>query len=661
MKTRLDITICPVQGFVAQSRRTRDLWGSSYLLSFLSAHAMRGAARAGGSIVRPVVDQDPLYRWVCDDREGATPWIGSVPNHFVVEVDAARPVADAAEQGLQHAWRRVRRAVRERFLEHALPYGDRTDAIWTRQVETFWEVTWTAGDAASGSRLLARRKHWRTHRLPDEPGDKCMVMTDLQELSGHVRSASADSRKQQDAFWTRVRERTGDLDMRENERLCAVAFVKRLFPKVADNALGWEVETTRWPSTVYVAAVPWIRRVGSTAPQPARLYAGAVRQRASGALTEGGAFGDLHAVAAGDFAKLDANYYHRERVLSERLCPLRKDAGTGARQELAVRLQAIYDAGDAEGEQGPPPTFYALLLADGDRLGRLLGELEGESVSRALATFTRTVPEIVRQRDGVTIYAGGDDVLAMLPVPEALDCAAGLADEYTSAFPEEARSKATLSAAVAFAQIRLPLAEVIREAHRLLDEVAKDGNGRNSLAAGVLKPGGLHCQWTTTWRRRTATGDVRPAVLSLRRLTESLQARAGEAGLSSALVYRIRDMLARLCEWHRSEPGDHAMGAGGPAGPGGPHRWRPGDWGLAPTGVDLRTFLRAEIGHSLAVNLDEGADQATNDLTDHVREMLAPARRSAPSDLHAPAAEVGVDGLLLARFLASGGYEGDGE
>ena len=37
---RLDISIGPVQGFVSQSRRTRDLWGSSYLLAFLSAHAM---------------------------------------------------------------------------------------------------------------------------------------------------------------------------------------------------------------------------------------------------------------------------------------------------------------------------------------------------------------------------------------------------------------------------------------------------------------------------------------------------------------------------------------------------------------------------------------------------------------------------------------------
>ncbi len=74
----LDISIGPVQGFVAQSRRTRDLWGSSYLLSFLSAHAMRGARKAGGRIVRPVVDDDPLYLWVRGCRVGEAPRIGSL-------------------------------------------------------------------------------------------------------------------------------------------------------------------------------------------------------------------------------------------------------------------------------------------------------------------------------------------------------------------------------------------------------------------------------------------------------------------------------------------------------------------------------------------------------------------------------------------------------
>ena len=48
MTVRIDISIGPVQGFVAQSRRTRDLWGSSYLLSVFSGYAMLGAEASWG-------------------------------------------------------------------------------------------------------------------------------------------------------------------------------------------------------------------------------------------------------------------------------------------------------------------------------------------------------------------------------------------------------------------------------------------------------------------------------------------------------------------------------------------------------------------------------------------------------------------------------------
>ena len=45
---RLYFTIGPVQTFVAQSRRTRDLWASSYLLSHLADVAMRPSRRQPG-------------------------------------------------------------------------------------------------------------------------------------------------------------------------------------------------------------------------------------------------------------------------------------------------------------------------------------------------------------------------------------------------------------------------------------------------------------------------------------------------------------------------------------------------------------------------------------------------------------------------------------
>ena len=637
MTVRLDISIGPVQGFVSQSRRTRDLWGSSYLLSFLSAHAMLGAERAGGRIVRPLVGKDELYQWVKGHRGGSAPRIGSVPNHFVAEVDGdAGVVAHEAREAFDTAWKKVEQSVWCKFVEKpAEVAGSNTRCIWDRQVATFWEMNWTAGpsgDESARRGLLARRKHWRSHQPGTEPGDKCTIMHDLQELSGHIRSESKLGKENQDCFWRNLRALVGLLDLRKNERLCAVALVKRLFPKVADSALGWNVDRSHWPSTVYVAAVPWIRRVATAAPEKARSYAEAVKASA-----QQGVFAErrppvkgLSGVEADDFVRLDANWFHREFVESRERCPLPEDIRDD-RTKWRRMLKEIAEMTDETGRRlGTPDKYYALLLADGDRLGKLVSELQGQ-LGRKLADFIHNVEPIVKRHSGVTIYAGGDDVLAMLPLPDALPCAAELAKCYREAFAGNPR--ATLSAAVVFAHVRRPLSSVISEAHRLLDDVAKDSNGRDSLAAGVLKPGGLHCQWTTTWTRKRQAGRV-PAHGHLDELVKHIRGVAVEPGVSSALVYRARATLTMLCGWDA---------------------WEPGKWGRVPDELDVRAFFRAEIARTLPTRMEDRANEVSSLLCDLLRRSRAGASLGETKDDDAQ--RVGVDALLLARFLAGGEEE----
>ncbi len=365
-------------------------------------------------------------------------------------------------------------------------------------------------------------------------------------------------------------------------------------------------------------------------------------------------FESLKFTAASDFPKLDANYMHREFVQDERLCPLR-DTDRQTRDELADRLQSVYDAPDDTGRRlGPPPKFYALLLADGDHLGKLASAVGGKVVSKSLASFTRQVPKIILKHGGVTVYAGGDDVLAMLPVDSSLECATEISAAYRSAFlnaecRNEARlsntdccNEATLSAAVVCAHVRLPMRSTLAEAHRLLDDIAKTGNGRNSLAISVSKPGGLHCQWVSSWNRPHAGSDTN-AVDLLAELSKTLTFGDSEPGLSSALLYRVRELLMRLC------------GLG---------HWEPGQWWTVPDGLDLRPFLGAEIRHSLTSRLSGNVDERAEALTSLIVSLLAPARNrpSGSGDGDKPterkvgdpptATEAGVDALLLARFLA---------
>lgn len=665
MTLHLDFSIGPVQGFVAQSRRTRDLWGSSYLLAFLAANAMRGISAAGGKIIRPSVQDDPLYRWVCAAHDGTSgpgsaPRIGSVPNHFVAELpdDAdAAVVARAGCDALDRAWDRVCDSVWQRFLEKPARSAPDAATIWNRQIAGFWEVLWVAADASSSGGLLARRKHWRSHRIPDEHGDKCTLMPDFQELSGQVRAAGREARQQQDAFWNRLRRDVGDLELREDERLCAIALVKRLFPKVAPEAIGWELDTTRWPSTAAMAALPWLRRVSLANPPQAAAFAEALRRtlppealkaspRALPALTD----------LAGPLLNIDANYLQTTFLTDQRLCPLRDSDSPEPRQlrrrmdpryqELIQLLKDLQNAGDAEGRYGRAPVFYALLLADGDRLGQLVGSLGGETVGAALAAFTEAVPGVVAQHNGVTVYAGGDDVLAMLPLPQALACAAALADRYAACFKtSNAKARATLSAAVVFAHVRLPLGRVLSEAHHLLDAVAKDQNGRNSLAAAVLKRGGRNSSWVTTWQRPDVAGASQSACDQLQLLVEALSRNLHQPGLSSSLLYRLRDTLSLLCNWPQ---------------------WEPGAWGDLPSDLNLRAFLRAELISSLLdQGVKESAAQALSDtLCDRLLPLLHPARADAlgsasPRGGPLRTNQVGVDALLLARFIAAPTQEDD--
>ena len=545
MTTRLDVSIGPVQGIrlsVAPYARSVGQFVSTGL-----SHGPRDARRAvqaGGRITQPVVDGDALYAWVCGDRRGRPPRIGTVPNHFVVEVSgAAGPIAKAAEQALGEAWMTVCRSVWERFVAHACPTGRGTDAIWKRQIESFWDVTWTAGPGNDGARLMARRKQWRTHRPPDEPGDKCTVMHDLQEISGHVGVAH---RARQKEFWMQVGSRLGSLDLQAGERLCAIALVKRLFPKqeVCGAALGWPVDASHWRSTVSIGALPWIREVMEAVPQQAREYAQVVSRHVQDVFMERPPSTGRNVETAGAFARLDANYLHCDFVASERRCPLSADATQADRDELGALLKKIYDAEAEDGRRlGPPPAFYALLLADGDRMGDLVGAI-GRPVRKPCVGFVHRQGYRDRRgasrSDGIRRRRRRTMPCCRLPAP----CSARMHSR--SRFGPHSRRpaprhQATLSAAVVFVHVRLPLRSVLHEAHHLLDDVAKDGNGRNSLAVGVLKHGGRHAQWVTTWTRAAANGAR--AVTLIEGLVRQLETDTATPGLSSALLYRVRKLL----------------------------------------------------------------------------------------------------------------------
>ncbi len=424
-RERLYFTIGPVQTFVAQSRRTRDLWASSYLLSHMADVAMAAVEAAGGGIILP-----SRKKQAGQQTPGPTTPVqhGRWPNRFVAVASDSKSIAKAATSAMFDAWQKVADAVWTRFVQPAVNSGNGTRAIWDRQVGNFWEVSWVVAHApaAGGPDPLSLRKNWRTTPATVEPGDHCTMMGSWQELSGYIRSRE---RKQQDSFWATLRNQLGQLDLGEDERLCAIALIKRTFPRIAKEAIGSEVNAASWLSTPYIAAIPWLKRVSNRWPRQAQDYLSLVKKHRTNWRREDpndiASLRPFLNTSSRDIFQLDADLVHETALKNASDTPLdRPDAHLASssrveRNELLVGLDHLYRSMDND----RPSSFYAMLLMDGDSMGRLLSEAraslqdEGErQVTAALGQFAAGVPETIGSYDGVTVYCGGDDVLAMLPM-----------------------------------------------------------------------------------------------------------------------------------------------------------------------------------------------------------------------------------------------------
>lgn len=653
MNQRLHFSLGPVQDFVTQSRRTRDLWASSFLLSHLAEIALDVVTDHGGQIVLPAWDDAARSNVMQHD-------FGTVPNRFVVDVADGRATAEAASAALRSRWKEVADAVWNQYVIGVAQHGDGTQAIWDREVANFWEISWVIGSPESSDHLLAARKNWRTTPATVEPGDHCTMMGDRQELSGWIRSLA---RRKQDEFWSRLRSRTGKLDLGDDERLCAIALIKRLFPRVANAAIGRPLEQNNWPSTAYVAAIPWLRDVASNEKlrSDVKEYGAMVRRLAENALGERQTrIKNLQPLkdVTGEFLKLDGNFFQPNALKNSRVTPfenqLSDDEDKAQRDKLQERLKSLCKASESK-----PSSFYAVLLMDGDSMGALLGEARkpngvGETrATRALSQFSRNVSDIVSSNDGITIYAGGDDVLAMLPLRNALPCAIALTDEYQRCFQakcgEAIAGLATLSGSIVYAHYHTPLRDVLATAHHLLDDIAKEATGRDSLAIAVFKSSGINGQWSAPWKhiREDNGGSIIDDLVESLKCTDA--GRPGE--FSSGFLYNVRDRFAALT--------DNAL-------------TRPGEFGKLSKDLQQNCLFERVLEADYLRGLshrggEEVAEQNKGKAKEAIQRLLKLCQRVTRKNVGSkdtPRFEtvtetdtLGIDGALLVRFLASEGKE----
>lgn len=649
----LHFSLGPVQGFIGTARRTRDLWAGSFLLSWLTAVAMVEVRKNGGKIVFPSTNDDPLVGRL-EKRVKEEPRIGTVPNRFKAEVPQAFDPA-LCRAAVDDAWKKLAAAVWDAFPGKVAFEGKDTQSIWNRQVEKFWEVSWVMGaDERNDGAWLDNRKSWRSIRPHDENtgGDHCTLMGDWQEISGYVR---ARERADQDTFWSNFRDcefkdsrddKKGKkllLDIVEGERLCAIALIKRLFPRLPRESrrevFGWDPCTDgggNWPSTGHIAAAHWITGAWKNERNLCENYAALVEEKLHPLH-----FAEQKSQIAclpddGRFKELDANFFHENDLKNRRAMPLLDKSSNPIDQpnddkHAGLRVSIIDSLKQITNEVGAPAGYFALLRMDGDRTGELLEEGKEEYVAQALNGFTDQVKMIVPscKHNGVLVYAGGDDVLALFPIEDALKAALALRNAYLQAFQTylqrlKLENSPTISAGLVFADHHEPFRHVVEESRRLLEDVAKDKNGRDSIACSVLKPSGRAVEWVATWTLSDCS-------FLTEKITEIASQMREDRPFSNRFIYNLRtrylDPIGDRFEELKLEPNE------------------------------LEAILTAERAGDR-----EGRKSDDPDLIRTISQISRPHRKEEGAG---PAGRIGepleTNALMLARFLAQKGLKVEGE
>lgn len=138
--------------------------------------------------------------------------------------------------------------------------------------------------------------------------------------------------------------------------------------------------------------------------------------------------------------------------------------------------------------------YFAFIKADGDDMGNLLAgdglkKMGKKMTPSRLAMLSSLINEvceesltkIVARYGGRTVFAGGDDILAILPGDQAMDAAI----ELSNSFKEAMNHSATMSAGISLMHRRLPVYAGLGEVYGLI-ESAKSNPGKDSVAYKVV-------------------------------------------------------------------------------------------------------------------------------------------------------------------------------
>jgi CRISPR-associated protein Cmr2 len=639
------------------------------LLSYLARQAILAAleVQPQPEIIRP----DRSRVAMLDPDSGEDKTIAALPNTVVlaVEADKEKDIGEAMESAARAAWQRLTDEVRAAISTiPSLSSGHCLD-IWKRQVEHHWEYyhAWGADSAGAFVSLAARKglRDFPASELTQEWGDRCTVCgirEALRQGDARVPPAPRALRTQWEEWAEKLqaccRAPRTLLRPRGRERLCAVCLIKRLIPWT-DNAVTklWSRRNTgdksdrgrqpaAFPSTSTMATVLYRVELIEAALKDSSLLS-ALRSYVQAI---GGYYSRADSVASFDCWQRTLDGVRRDgggdADVVRKLLELDGDwylYGDAVRHEYEIQPATASKIGEAyrhlrksaAAARAPdPPIYWALLKMDGDDMGERMSDFTArglaEAASKVLHQFAGEAYSIIRKHSGRTVYAGGDEILAFLPLETALAAADELRRTFARFFAAEpalTKSKVSLSGAIVYAHHQAPLGAVIRQAAALLEQTKRElAPQKNGVGLQRYLRGGPGNAVVAPWEPfsdllNTAAGRF---------------AAEDEQDLGRGVPYALREQA-----WLLGPEGLLSPGAP-PAGEPSIEHSDPGDQAVYLSALVRRSRLLDRVP-------EQERDARASALAKELLSLCSCATRTG--------SHLSAEPLLIARFLAGGGRE----
>jgi len=462
-------TIGPVQSFIAQARKTQDLYAGSFLLSYLIDSAMEKLSAQLNSC-----------EFIFPHKA-----IKSKPNRFIATIESD----DIAEIGNE-----LKEYVREEFQLITTKVLsnidlDAPDSLES-QVKTHLQVNWVAlpldeddyaGTYEKLERYLGAIKNVRKFQQLKETGRKCSLCGERNVLfyRGRKRAYTTDHAISLDGQPLKY--------MHDGEGICAVCFTKRFADKYFKNGY-----VRNYPSTAEVALMDSLNKLDS------------------------GLLDEYRRIFGKNF---DTELYYEDN-LTERYFE-KYNYPVGKREEAKAKLVEIHKIAKEKGLKFCK--YYAILMLDGDSMGRWLsGEfLEKKTelkefhkkLTEELGNYAECVDGeksedgIIKEPKGKLVYAGGDDVLAFVNLNHLLPVMKELRTRFPKfkdfGFEIKDNKKSSASAGIAIAHYKTPLSEVLKWARKMEKEAKSIDDDKDAFAIAALKRSGEIRKTVFKWQYGT--------------------------------------------------------------------------------------------------------------------------------------------------------------